>query len=266
MDSPVPTLYPCLGQWDLSTPVPIILKAGQTRACCLCAGIQPHPLQSFPDAVVRAIFLTLRSDCVCLLLQCLPLGQVHAPQTGPPRLAVLPLSLSCPGRSPHRPCSIPSPAPHLCASLSPGVSSFSTPHSSRRQLHFLRPPHWTTFHRGAPTAPPTPFYCFCPPKVLESVGCLPDCDFAEGRGHARVSMFRPPNVCRVSDQKGAPTSSGGRDLALHSLCRREIEAQRSPGAGKGHSAHSEGAWSLGWGLGTEGMAAVWSVCNAHAIV
>lgn len=86
---PFPTLYPCLGQWDLSTPVPVILKAAksltrQTRACCLCAGIQPHPLQSFPDAVVRAIFLTLRSDRVCLRLQCLPLGQVHASQPGPP--------------------------------------------------------------------------------------------------------------------------------------------------------------------------------------
>lgn len=87
MDSPVPTLYPCLGQWDLSTPVPVILKAatsltGQTRASCLCAGIQPHPLQSFPDAVVRAIFLTLRSDRVCLLLQCLPLGQSTLPSQG----------------------------------------------------------------------------------------------------------------------------------------------------------------------------------------
>lgn len=132
VDSPIPTPYTHVGQWDLSTPVICYPESSyishwiiknQLPVCRRSASPPPIPFQPYG----HSNFLTLKSDYISLLLQCLPWGQVHAPQPGPPQLTILPLCqpVLSPGWSPQRGRAVPPPALHLCASLTPGVSSCS---------------------------------------------------------------------------------------------------------------------------------------------
>lgn len=145
VDSPIPTPYTHVGQWDLSTPVICYPESSyishwiiknQLPVCRRSASPPPIPFQPYG----HSNFLTLKSDYISLLLQCLPWGQVHAPQPGPPQLTILPLS-ACPEPRvvpSERPCCPTSSPLPLCFPYTWSLFLFSSlPHSSRLRLHFL---------------------------------------------------------------------------------------------------------------------------------
>lgn len=228
VDSPIPTPYTHVGQWDLSTPVICYPESSyishwiiknQLPVCRRSASPPPIPFQPYG----HSNFLTLKSDYISLLLQCLPWGQVHAPQPGPPQLTILPLCqpVLSPGWSPQRGRAVPPPALHLCASLTPGVSSCSHLFLILQGSDFTSCDPQTGLgptggsHLGGLSYTPM---CFCsPPRLLVSVASLtvtsPRARAVPGSPCSGHQMFVEYLSKRVST-----TTSRGRDLALHSLC------------------------------------------------